>query len=51
MTKEELDKAMAYLDEKIKKASATWKGVDVDAYMDEVRGREPDDNSVTFGPN
>ena len=47
MTKEELDKAMAYLDEKIKKASATWKGVDVDvdAYMDEVRGREPDDNS------
>lgn len=40
MTKEELDKAMAYLDEKIKKASATWEGVDVDAYMDEVRGRE-----------
>lgn len=45
MTKEELDKAMAYLDEKIKKESATWKGVDVDAYMDEVRGREPDYNS------
>ncbi len=45
MTKKELDKAMAYLDEKIKKASETWKGVDVDAYMDEVRGREPDDNS------
>lgn len=31
----------AYLDEKIKKASATWKGVDVDKYMNEVRGREP----------
>lgn len=42
MTQEELDKAMAYLDEKIKKASATWKGVDVDVYMNEVRGREPD---------
>ena len=41
MTQEELDKKMAYLDEKIKKASATWEGVDVDAYMDEVRGREP----------
>ena len=45
MTKEELDKKMAYLEGKIKKASETWKGVDVDAYMDEVRGREPDDNS------
>lgn len=45
MTQEELKKTMEYLDEKIKKASATWKGVDVDAYMDEVRGREPNDNS------
>ena len=45
MTQEELNKKTAYLDEKIKKASATWKDVDVDAYMDEVRGREPDDNS------
>lgn len=41
MTKEQVEKAMAYLDEKIKKASETWKGVDVDAYMDKVRGREP----------
>jgi len=32
----------AYLNEKIKKASEHWKGVDVDKYMDEVRGREPD---------
>lgn len=30
----------AYLNEKITKASKTWKGVDVDKYMDEVRGRE-----------
>ena len=47
MEKEELDKAMAYLEEKIAlvKKNGTWEGVDVDAYMDEVRGREPDDNS------
>lgn len=32
----------AYLNEKIKKASKTWKGVDVDKYMNEVRGREPE---------
>ncbi len=32
----------AYLNEKIAKASETWRGVDVDKYMDEVRGREPD---------
>jgi hypothetical protein len=32
----------AYLNEKIAKASKTWEGVDVDKYMDEVRGREPD---------
>jgi len=31
----------AYLNEKIKKASEHWKGVDVDKYMDEVRGEEP----------
>ena len=29
-----------YLNKKIAKASETWKGVDVDKYMDEVRGRE-----------
>lgn len=45
MDKEELNKVMTDLDAKIKKASATWKGVDVDAYMDEVRGREPDENN------
>ena len=31
-----------YLNEKIAKASKSWKGVDVDKFMDEVRGREPD---------
>lgn len=31
----------AYLNEKIARASKTWEGVDVDEYMDEVRGREP----------
>ena len=31
-----------YLNEKITKASKTWEGVDVDKYMDEVRGRESD---------
>lgn len=30
------------IEERIKKASATWKGVDIDAYMDMVRGREPE---------
>lgn len=41
----------AYLNEKITKASKTWKGVDVDKYMNEVRGREPEvdlDSKVTF---
>lgn len=33
----------AYLNECIAKASKTWEGVDVDKYMDEVRGRESDD--------
>lgn len=31
----------AYLNEKIAKASKSWKGVDVDKFMDEIRGREP----------
>jgi hypothetical protein len=30
----------AYLNECIAKARKTWKGVDVDKYMDEMRGRE-----------
>lgn len=29
-----------YLNEKIAKAKKSWEGVDVDKYMDEVRGRE-----------
>ena len=38
------DSAMAELQKKIDLVSAkgTWKGVDVDKYMDEVRGREPE---------
>lgn len=38
------DDAMKALDEKIAlvKQSGTWDGVDVDKYMDEVRGREPE---------
>lgn len=32
----------AYLNEKIAKATKSWKGVDVDKFMDEVRGREPE---------
>lgn len=32
-----------YLNSKIAKASESWKGVDVDKFMDEVRGREPED--------
>ena len=31
----------AYLNEKIAKASKSWEGVDVDNFMDEIRGREP----------
>lgn len=31
----------AYLNECIAKASKTWEGVDVDKYMDEVRGNRP----------
>jgi len=30
----------AYLNEKIAKASKSWEGVDVDKFMDEIRGRE-----------
>lgn len=39
-----LDDAMKELDEKIAlvKQRGTWKGVDVDKYMDEIRGREPE---------
>ena len=39
----DVDSAMAELQEKIDLVSAkgTWKGVDVDKYMDEIRGREP----------
>ena len=38
------DEAMKKLDEKIAivKQRKTWDGVDVDKYMDEVRGREPE---------
>ena len=32
----------AYLNEKIKKATESWKGVDVDAMLDECRGRAVD---------
>ncbi len=30
----------AYINEKIKKATKSWEGVDVDKFMDEMRGRE-----------
>lgn len=32
----------AYLNEKIAKATKSWKGVDVDKFMDDMRGREPE---------
>ena len=40
---EKVDKALAYLDKMIAivKKNGTWDGVDVDKYMDEVRGKEP----------
>jgi hypothetical protein len=40
-----VDDAMKYIDEKIAKtrASKSWEGVDVDKFLDEIRGREPDD--------
>lgn len=31
-----------YLDELIAKASPQWRGVDLDEFMDMVRGREPE---------
>ena len=34
----------AYLNECIAKASKTWEGVDVDKYMDKVRGRSPEES-------
>ena len=36
----------AYLNECIAKASKSWKGVDVDKFMDEVRGREQEQPEV-----
>ena len=36
----------AYLNECIAKARKTWKGVDVDKYMDEMRGREQEQPEV-----
>ena len=38
-----------YLDDLIAKATPQWAGVDVDAFIDKVRGRErePDDNDLT----
>ena len=38
-----VEEAMAYLEEKIAKASKSWEGVDVDKFLDEIRGREPND--------
>ena len=32
-----------YLEEKIKQATPNWSGVDADSFMDEIRGREPED--------
>ncbi len=45
------DAAMKELDEKIAlvKQRGTWDGVDVDKYMDEVRGREPEKPMVLEG--
>ena len=43
-----VDKAMGELKEKIQltKDAGTWDGVDVDAYMDEVRGKTPDNKKM-----
>ena len=43
----QVKKAMKDLQEKIDKTTkdGSWEGVDVDAFMDEVRGREPEDES------
>ena len=43
---EPVSDAMKELDAKIAKASKTWEGVDVEEYMDEVRGREPDSEDL-----
>lgn len=37
-----MNDAMKYLEEKIKKATKTWEGVDVDRYLAEVRGVDVD---------
>ena len=37
-----VDAAMKSLEEKIKKATKTWEGVDADRYLDEVRGVDVD---------
>lgn len=37
-----VDAAMKSIEEKIKKATKTWEGVDVDRYLDEVRGVDVD---------
>lgn len=39
------------LDDKIKRASASWKGVDVDKFMDDIRGREPETQRRTYRKN
>ena len=39
----------AYLNECIAKASKTWKGVDADKYLDEVRGREQEQPELVKG--
>jgi len=46
MDKKEIDEAMAYLDEKIALATKnhSWEGVDVDAFIDEIRGRESEED-------
>lgn len=46
MEKGKVEKAMAYLDEKIALTTknGSWDGVDVDAFIDETRGREPDNH-------
>lgn len=45
MTKKQIDKIMADLDEKIEKATESWKGVDIDAFLDEIRGGEDSQNN------
>ncbi len=39
--------ADTYLDDLIAKAAPQWAGVDVDAFMDNVRGREPEPDDST----